>query len=245
MRHLILLTLAACGTKDELPCEKCTEPDTDVTTADTDVTTDTDVDTDVTETDPPDTDGTTDTDTDVTGTPAVFTLSSPDLVSSAGHPDAALCPWILPEAFSCDGPNPELAWSGVPAGTASLMLIFDDPDAGFYPHWAVVNVDPTLTGFAGGISGDGIPSALPKADLDGDGMDDGALEILNGGGSKSYFGSCPGQATHIYRWRLYALDAIVPQGTFSGSASKQFGQAEDFADLHTLGMASMCHIYKP
>ncbi len=248
MRYLILI-LAACGSKNEdAACEDATcVTDTDVETdadtdTDADADTDTDADTDVTDTDP-DTD-VTDTDTGPT-LPLVFTLESPDLVSSAGHPQAAQCAWILPEIHSCQGPNPELVWSGVPAGTVSLMLIFDDPDAGFFPHWAVANADPTLTGFAGGVSGDGIVSNLPKADLDGDGVDDGALEILNGSGSKSYLGSCPGQATHIYRWRLYALDAIVPPGTFSGSATKQFGQAEDFANMHTVGMASLCHIYKP
>ena len=246
MRYLILI-LAACGSKNEddtsIPCADATcasttpEGDTDTDT-DSDADTDTDTDTDITDTD------TTDTDTGPTA-PLPFTLSSPDLLSSAGHPLAAQCGFILPDAFSCQGPNPELAWSGVPAGAVSLMLIFDDPDAGFFPHWAVVNADPATTGFAGGVSGDGIPSALPKADLDGDGVDDGALEILNGSGSKSYLGSCPGQASHIYRWRLYALDAVVPPGTFSGSASQQFGQAEDFANMHTLGLASMCHIYKP
>ena len=37
----------------------------------------------------------------------------------------------IPARHTCDGPNisPPLAWSGTPAGTKSMALIVDDPDA--------------------------------------------------------------------------------------------------------------------
>lgn len=37
----------------------------------------------------------------------------------------------IPDQYTCEGSDqsPPLAWSGVPAGTKSLALIVDDPDA--------------------------------------------------------------------------------------------------------------------
>jgi Raf kinase inhibitor-like YbhB/YbcL family protein len=235
---LVPLLLPACGAKDDEAPGGDTDTDTDTDTdSDTDADTDSDTDTDT------DTD-TTDTDTDppVTGP---FTLTSADLVSSAGHPLAAQCGWILPEAHSCSGPSPELSWTNVPAGTVSLLLVFDDPDAGNYPHWAVVNIPPTATGFASGASGANVdPHVLPMGDLDGDGIDDGSLELRNGSNEVGYFGSCPGNDTHIYRWQLWALDTYVTT-PFSGSASQQFADAAAFATQHSLGVADLCHIYRP
>ena len=37
----------------------------------------------------------------------------------------------IPSKYTCEGDDvsPPLAWDGVPAGTKSLVLIIDDPDA--------------------------------------------------------------------------------------------------------------------
>jgi phosphatidylethanolamine-binding protein (PEBP) family uncharacterized protein len=50
-----------------------------------------------------------------------FVLTSSDF--AAGGP--------IPSVATCEGQDrsPELAWSGVPAGTKSLALIVEDPDA--------------------------------------------------------------------------------------------------------------------
>jgi len=50
----------------------------------------------------------------------------------------------LPEAYTCKGAgeSPDVAWDGIPAGTKSLVLILDDPDApnGRFTHWIVYNI---------------------------------------------------------------------------------------------------------
>jgi phosphatidylethanolamine-binding protein (PEBP) family uncharacterized protein len=48
------------------------------------------------------------------------------LTSPAFKPGAA-----MPSRYSCEGEDmsPPLAWDGVPAGTKSLALVLDDPDA--------------------------------------------------------------------------------------------------------------------
>lgn len=50
-----------------------------------------------------------------------FTLSSPAFQNGGA----------IPRRYTCDGDDisPPLAWAGIPAGTKSLALIVDDPDA--------------------------------------------------------------------------------------------------------------------
>ena len=56
----------------------------------------------------------------------------------------------IPPLHTCEGEDlsPELHWSEVPAGTRSLALVVDDPDArsGTYVHWIVFGLDPASTG---------------------------------------------------------------------------------------------------
>jgi Raf kinase inhibitor-like YbhB/YbcL family protein len=53
---------------------------------------------------------------------------------------------ILPDVYTCKGTmeSPKVSWSGIPAGTKSLVLILEDPDApdGLYTHWLVYNIPP-------------------------------------------------------------------------------------------------------
>src|SRR3989338_1547049 len=61
----------------------------------------------------------------------------------------------IPARHTCDGSNvsPPLAWSGVPAGTKSLALIVDDPDAPdpaapkmTWVHWVLYNIPTAAHG---------------------------------------------------------------------------------------------------
>ena len=54
----------------------------------------------------------------------------------------------IPIEYSCDGENisPPLAWNRLPAGTESLALTMDDPDANGYAHWVMYNIPPDSTG---------------------------------------------------------------------------------------------------
>lgn len=107
----------------------------------------------------------------------------------------------LPERFTADGAgvSPPLLWGEVPAGTSSLALIVEDPDApALEPliHAIVWNLPPTERALAeGAIAADGDGGA--------DGRDVGR-------GSFAHEGWLPpdpptGHGTHDYVFQLFAL----------------------------------------
>ncbi len=60
----------------------------------------------------------------------------------------------IPKRYTCDGENvsPPLKWSDMPANTASLVLIVDDPDAPdpaapkrTWVHWVLYNIPPAAS----------------------------------------------------------------------------------------------------
>ncbi|MGB7814876.1 MAG: YbhB/YbcL family Raf kinase inhibitor-like protein [Methylotenera sp.] len=112
----------------------------------------------------------------------------------------------IPSLYTCEGAeqSPPLAWSDIPAGTKSLALIIDDPDAPdpaapqiTWVHWVLYNITPNSTGLGTGKSG--IPE-LPAGTLNG----------LNDWKQKGYRGPCPPIGRHRYFHKLYALDIVLP-----------------------------------
>ena len=101
----------------------------------------------------------------------------------------------VPAKFTCDGDNinPQLDISWVPDGTASLVLIVDDPDApgGTWVHWTIWNLDPGTTS----ISENSVPA--------------GAVEGVTDFGVPGYGGPCPPSGTHRYFFKLFALDTTL------------------------------------
>lgn len=125
-----------------------------------------------------------------------FTLSCPSFEMGAS----------IPRGLTCDGENrsPRLTWTLPPAGTASLALRVDDPDApfGVFVHWLLYNLSPELTGVA-----EGLPK-LPEVKGVG-------VQGLNDFRRPGYAGPCPPHgAPHRYFFRLYALDLLpnLPNG---------------------------------
>jgi Raf kinase inhibitor-like YbhB/YbcL family protein len=111
----------------------------------------------------------------------------------------------IPENFTCDGANvsPPLAWSNIPAGTKSLALIVDDPDAPdpdapkrVWVHWVLYNIPAHATELALGIESNALPS--------------GTQEGLNDWNTTGYGGPCPPIGRHRYFHKLYALDTALP-----------------------------------
>jgi Raf kinase inhibitor-like YbhB/YbcL family protein len=111
----------------------------------------------------------------------------------------------IPKRFTCDGEDisPALAWSDVPAGTKSLALIVDDPDAPdpanpkmTWVHWVLYNIPATT---------DALPEGVASRDLPA-----GSLEGLNDWKKTGYGGPCPPIGTHRYFHKLYALDVVLP-----------------------------------
>ena len=112
---------------------------------------------------------------------------------------------VLPDVYTCKGASesPEVTWDGVPAGTKSLALILDDPDApgGRFTHWLVFNIPPDSRG---------LPRAQPNAKV----LANGAQQGETSGGSRGYYPPCPPIGTsHRYVFRLYAVDMDITQPT--------------------------------
>ena len=111
----------------------------------------------------------------------------------------------IPQRFTCQGADvsPALAWSEVPANTASLALIVDDPDAPdpaaprmTWVHWVLYNIAPSATGLPEGA----VKATLPH----------GTLEGTNDWNRTAYGGPCPPVGRHRYFHKLYALDTMLP-----------------------------------
>ena len=110
----------------------------------------------------------------------------------------------IPARYSCDGADvsPQLSWSGTPAGTVTLALIADDPDApgGTWVHWVIFNLPGSLTALA-----EGVPKTDQLQHLGG------TLQGRNDFRRVGYGGPCPPKGrAHRYFFRLYALDAALP-----------------------------------
>jgi Raf kinase inhibitor-like YbhB/YbcL family protein len=112
---------------------------------------------------------------------------------------------MIPIRHTCDGQDasPELSWTGIPAGTKSLVLIVDDPDAPdpadpkmTWVHWVLYNVPPDIKGLPEGASVAGLQS--------------GTLEGTNDWQRTGYGGPCPPIGIHRYFHKLYAVDKVLP-----------------------------------
>lgn len=105
----------------------------------------------------------------------------------------------IPKKHTCDGPDlsPTLTWSGTPAGTQSLALIADDPDApvGTWTHWIIWDIPAKQAGLAENVL---------KTEMLPDGTRQGRNDFRRIG----YGGPCPPPGKpHRYFFRLYALDS--------------------------------------
>lgn len=129
----------------------------------------------------------------------------------------------IPTDYTCDGANTPipLAWSGVPAGTAELALVMDDPDARGYVHWVVVGIPPGAAGLGG-------EAGLPEGARDG-----------RRTGGVGYTGPCPPSGTHHYVFTLYALSAPLPS-----SATPTADEVRQAAANSTLAMATLTGTYR-
>jgi Raf kinase inhibitor-like YbhB/YbcL family protein len=108
----------------------------------------------------------------------------------------------IPARYTCEGEDvsPALEWSGVPAGTKSLALIVDDPDAPdpkaprmTWVHWVLYDLPAHVRGLPGGIA------KLPP----------GTREGVNDWKRTGYGGPCPPIGRHRYYHKLYALDVVL------------------------------------
>ena len=121
----------------------------------------------------------------------------------------------LPVEQTCDGDDrsPALLWDTVPAGTRSIALIVDDPDAPgkTWVHWVIYNILANSTG---------LPPGVPKNKT----LDDGSLQGKNDFGKIGYNGPCPPPGKpHRYFFKVYALDTTL--SLKSGATKSQLAAA--------------------
>ncbi|HTT71625.1 MAG TPA: YbhB/YbcL family Raf kinase inhibitor-like protein [Anaeromyxobacteraceae bacterium] len=111
----------------------------------------------------------------------------------------------IPSRYTCEGEDrsPPLTISGIPAGTRSLALIVDDPDAPdprapttTWVHWVLYALPPTV---------EALPEAVAPRDLPA-----GTREGLNDWRQTGYGGPCPPVGRHRYFFKLFALDTVLP-----------------------------------
>ncbi len=153
-----------------------------------------------------------------------FTLSSPAF--AGGHD--------IPIDYTCEAGDvsPPLAWADPPAGTESFALVVDDPDAPdpaaprrTWVHWVVYNLPPATRRLAEAANRDDLPA--------------GAREGTNDWGRAGYDGPAPPVGRHRYVFRLFALDAALPD---LGRPTK--ADLVRAMDGHVLGTAELVGTYQ-
>jgi len=137
----------------------------------------------------------------------------------------------IPAKFTCDGEDvsPALTWSTPPAGTKSLALIVDDPDAprSTFTHWVLFNIPASATGLSEGIA------ASPE-------LPDGSKQGRTDFGQTGYGGPCPPPGRpHHYRFTLYALHIKLEL-----SAGASVSHLTKAIDGHILARGRLTGVYQ-
>lgn len=140
----------------------------------------------------------------------------------------------IPSTYTCDGQDvsPPLSWSGMPAGTKSLALVVDDPDAPdpaapkvIWVHWVVYDIPAPVGSLAAGASRGGMPP--------------GSRAGMNDWKQIGYRGPCPPIGRHRYVHKLYALDAALGDLRHPTKAA-----LEKAMEGHVLGRAELIGTYQ-
>lgn len=140
----------------------------------------------------------------------------------------------IPQRYTCEGDDisPALQWDGVPDGTASLVLIVDDPDAPdpqapklTFVHWVLYNIPPD----AGRL-----PAGVKAADLP-----PGTAQGVNNWNKPGYGGPCPPIGRHRYFHKLYALDTRL-----TGLTEPTKNEVENAMEGHILDRAELVGTYE-
>jgi hypothetical protein len=140
----------------------------------------------------------------------------------------------IPEVHTCEGrdTSPALSWSGVPERAKSLALVVDDPDAPdpkaprmTWVHWVLYDIPPSATGLPEAVSGRDLPP--------------GTRQGTNDWKRTGYGGPCPPIGRHRYFFKLYALDALLPD---LGEPTKQ--KLEKAMEGHVLAKAEVIGTYQ-
>lgn len=140
----------------------------------------------------------------------------------------------IPSRYTCDGKDvsPPLEWTGVPAGTRSMALIVDDPDAPdpaspkmTWVHWVLYNMPAGASSLPEGVAEKDFPA--------------GTMQGINDWHRTGYGGPCPPIGKHRYYFKLYALDVVLPDLKHPAKAA-----LEKAIRGHVIGQAELVGLYQ-
>jgi Raf kinase inhibitor-like YbhB/YbcL family protein len=140
----------------------------------------------------------------------------------------------IPPRYTCEGEDisPELRWTGNRSGTKSFGLIVDDPDAPdprapkiTWVHWVLYDIPADVHVLPENVASQSLPAGIKQG--------------LNDWKRLGYGGPCPPIGTHRYFFKLYALDAVLPD---LGRPTK--AQLLDAMKGHVLEEAQLIGTYK-
>ncbi|MGA9665866.1 MAG: YbhB/YbcL family Raf kinase inhibitor-like protein [Gallionella sp.] len=140
----------------------------------------------------------------------------------------------VPSRHTCDGKDvsPPLEWTGVPAGTRSMALLVDDPDAPdpaspkmTWVHWVLYNMPAGTGGLAEGVAEKHLPA--------------GTMQGINDWHRTGYGGPCPPIGKHRYFFKLYALDIVLPDLKQPAKAALERAMRG-----HVIGQAELVGLYQ-
>jgi hypothetical protein len=140
----------------------------------------------------------------------------------------------IPSLYTCEGEDlsPPLSWAWVPAGTETLALVAEDPDAAdpgaparTWVHWVLYNIPPDVEELEAGADPDDLPGGIVRG--------------VNDRGDIGYDGPCPPAGRHRYVFTLYALDARLPD--VEGLAAADL---RDAMKRHVLESAELIGLYE-
>jgi Raf kinase inhibitor-like YbhB/YbcL family protein len=152
---------------------------------------------------------------------ATLTLRSPSFAEGAE----------IPIRHTCEGEDlsPALAWSAPPAGTRTLALVVDDPDAPdpkapkmTWVHWILYDLPAGATG---------LPEAVDRKDLPA-----GTRQGVNDWKRTGWGGPCPPIGRHRYFFKLYALDvSLGDRGAIAKPALEAAMKGHVLAEARLMG----------
>lgn len=158
----------------------------------------------------------------------IFDAEAPITVNSPAIP--ANGPIPVKYSDYGEGVSPPLSWSDAPAGTRSLVLMMEDPNAIAplpYVHWTMINIPPDVRA---------LPENIRKSFRVA--RPDAARQGSNSKTERGYFGPRPppGDPAHPYHFQIFALDTTLdlPDG-FNRHALLQAMQGHVLAQGQLIG----------
>ncbi len=137
---------------------------------------------------------------------------------------------MIPAKYTADGEDvsPPLEWEGTPDGTASIVLISDDPDApvGTWVHWVIYDMPPDVRSLPEGVEAE-------------ERLENGGVHGTTDFHRLGYGGPAPPSGTHRYYFKVYALDKMLELGP---GATK--GEVEKAMKRHILAEGQLMGTYK-